>query len=415
MHDEACPEIGPICRQRAEAPQQHHTTLSIAELRVLAEYGLARGLALQATLPFRLLDTRTIYTNLSGRQLELDYPNIHHRNETLAGLGDAQLWLHHGVKLGSWALSERVGVSVPFGRVQPNPYVLGDEGLSHEHIQFGTGTLDPLVGMDASRAFGKVSVAGFVQAQLPLFADRLGYQAGVRLLGGVTAALPLSAGGMTVRLDAAAVKEFAERWDGKVPAEDGNQGRFDLFVGPGITLPFARDWSATVGLQARLYGRVTGAQLEMPLVVAISIGRLFHFERGPEESSEATLMKTPTGTPSRDVVDVVASGEAVPLEAVLGKWTVFDFWATWCEGCKVLGAELVRLAADDARVAVRRVNVVDLDSPIALQELRGVSVLPHLRVVDPQGVTVYEASGTPDELFRHLQDALVLLGEGRGR
>jgi hypothetical protein len=45
------------------------------------------------------------------------------------------------------------------------------------------------------------------------------------------------------------------------------------------------------------------------------------------------------------------------------------------------------------------VNVVDFDSPIARQELPGVSALPHIRVVGEDGRTLFEASGTPEQLL----------------
>ena len=59
-----------------------------------------------------------------------------------------------------------------------------------------------------------------------------------------------------------------------------------------------------------------------------------------------------------------------------GKWTIFDFWATWCEACVQLDDELRELAASDDRIAIRRVNIVDFDSPIAKRELPDVSLLP---------------------------------------
>ena len=53
VHDEECPDIGPICQVRPEPPQQHHITLWLAELWVLAEYGIAPHFALQGVVPLR--------------------------------------------------------------------------------------------------------------------------------------------------------------------------------------------------------------------------------------------------------------------------------------------------------------------------------------------------------------------------
>jgi thioredoxin-like negative regulator of GroEL len=82
---------------------------------------------------------------------------------------------------------------------------------------------------------------------------------------------------------------------------------------------------------------------------------------------------------------------------------VFDFWASWCEACKVLDAQLRELAARQPGIAIRRVNIVDLDSPIARRELSGVSQLPHVRLVGPDGAIVYEASGAPEELVQAIE------------
>src|SRR3954454_15126634 len=82
VHESDCPDIGPICAVRAEPPQVHHTSLWVADLRLLAEYGLLDWLAVQAMFPLRLVDTRTHYTDLANHPVTLDYDNIHHHNET---------------------------------------------------------------------------------------------------------------------------------------------------------------------------------------------------------------------------------------------------------------------------------------------------------------------------------------------
>lgn len=283
-------------------------------------------------------------------------------------------------------------MSLPTGKVNPNPFRLGDEGLPHEHIQFGTGTFDPVLSVDLSRNFGPWSLAGFAQTQLPLYRGPQGYQAGVRVVGGVVGVTSFGLTGPSFRLGVTALHEFAERWDGRVPTDDGNQGRTDLFVGPGVTIPFLNDWSVSLDVRARVYGHAVNAQLNMPLVVELSVGRLFHFEEGFTETEGV-----PTST--ADIVDVVHAGEEAPLVSVPGKWTVFDFWAPWCDACKVLDGDLRRMAAADSHIALRRVNIVDFDSPIAIRELPGVSVLPHVRLVSPDGKVVLEESRPADKLI----------------
>jgi thiol-disulfide isomerase/thioredoxin len=128
------------------------------------------------------------------------------------------------------------------------------------------------------------------------------------------------------------------------------------------------------------------------VILEISLGKLFHLEQDVEEAHPVT-------SPEADVQDVVEQGEAEKLGAVTGKVTVFDFWASWCEACKPLDAALRARAAKNPRMALRRVNVVDFDSPISQQELPGVSVLPHIRIIGEDGRMLFEASGTPDQLL----------------
>ncbi len=365
---------------------------------MLAEYGLAPNLAVQAVLPLRLLQTRTTYSDLAGDPITLDYPNIHHRNETLVGFADAQLFLHSGGRLLGLDVSGRAGVSLPLGKIESNPFALEDLGLPHEHIQFGTGTFDPLIGLDVAKNFGGWSLAGFAQAQTSLYANRFGYQAGARTLGGAVGSTTLLE--IPLRVGATFVHEFPERWNGRVPSEDGNLGRSDLFLGPGATLPFGSDYSLSIDVRARVWGAVAGAQFDMPVVVSLSVGRLFHLENIRSEKEEAE-----SANERGDVEVLVREGEAAPLEPVPEKWTLFDFWAPWCEACKQLGAQLEDLAAENDSIAVRKINIVDFDSAIAKRELPGVELLPHVRLLAPDRSVFFESSGTPTELMARIRDA----------
>ncbi len=399
-HEEDCPDIGPICSVRAEPPQRHVTELWLTELRLLGEYGLAPGWAVQGSLPLRVIRTTTRFTNLAGEPVTLDYQNIHHRDETLAGLGDAQLFVHRGLGLGPLKLGLRVGVSLPIGVVHDNPYLLGDQGLPHEHVQMGTGTFDPVLGLDLSHAFTGFSLSGFVQTQVPLYSGPTGYRAGARGTAGLLASSKLGLTAPDFRLALIGVHEWAERWNGEVPLSDGNQGKTDLFLGPGVTLPFGKDWSVSLDVRARIYGHAVNAQLEMPLLLEVSLGRLFHLEGDDDEKHEDPHAER------GDVIDLVTEGEAAVLEPVGGKLTVFDFWAPWCEACKPLDTQLRQRAATHPGMALRRINIVDFDSPIALAALPGVSVLPHVRVLGPNGEVRLDESGPPDVLLRKL-DALL--------
>jgi thiol-disulfide isomerase/thioredoxin len=81
-------------------------------------------------------------------------------------------------------------------------------------------------------------------------------------------------------------------------------------------------------------------------------------------------------------------GEAVgPLEKlrVSGKYTVFDVYADWCGPCRTIDAKLRETVAKRSDVAVRKLNVVRFDSPLAREFGASLTALPHVVVFSPSG------------------------------
>jgi thiol-disulfide isomerase/thioredoxin len=89
-----------------------------------------------------------------------------------------------------------------------------------------------------------------------------------------------------------------------------------------------------------------------------------------------------------DVAWVTHDGSAVgPLDRlrVSGKYTVLDVYADWCAPCRAVDARLRQLSATRADLAVRKLNVVDFDRPLAKQLGRTLTALPHVIVYAPDG------------------------------
>lgn len=87
-----------------------------------------------------------------------------------------------------------------------------------------------------------------------------------------------------------------------------------------------------------------------------------------------------------DIQELNKDGEAVgPLEKlrVADKFTVFDVYADWCGPCRDVDKKLREIVAERPDVAVRKLNLVDFDSPLA-REL-GIEMLPHVIVYSPEG------------------------------
>ncbi|HYO53280.1 hypothetical protein [Archangium sp.] len=274
MHPDACPDIGPICQVRDEPPQLHDQRFTVAELRATVEHGLTDALGVEVQFPLRLNSTTVRFTALDGTPLVLDYENIHHRDETLFGLGDPWVMGRYAGRLGGVGLAARVGFTVPLGGTVENPFALGDRGLSHQHVQFGTGTVQPLLGLEASHTWGQWGARAWGQAQLSLVENRFGYRSGHRFAAGLAAEGPV-VGALRFLVSADVANEQPERWDGLVQ-QDGNLGRTDVLAGAGLTYPLGR---VRLGLNLRVpvYQYIIGhhGQLSYPGILQLTAGSTF--------------------------------------------------------------------------------------------------------------------------------------------
>lgn len=278
VHHIHCPDIGPICELRDEPGQQHDQTFYVSELRALLEYQLRPWLSAEAQLPFRVSATRITYLRADGTPFVPDYEDIHHRNETLLGPGDPWLSLRLSTPLWADFLGLlRVGLTVPIGRTEENPFALGAAGRSHQHVQFGTGTVNPLLGFELNGALGPVRTALHGNLQASLYENRYGYLAGTRATVGLEGSLRVW-GPLQLGLAFDVFHEEPERWDGVIQ-QDGNLGRTDYLIGLSAAYPLG-DYVLTGSVKVPVYQRIItsgpeGGQLSYPAVVGFGLRRAF--------------------------------------------------------------------------------------------------------------------------------------------
>ncbi len=135
-----------------DAPlHRHHVALSTYRIDVGLQYLLNDQWTLQANIPYAVKNQEASIewihpVSPEDEQAILRSRDIHHRNETYTGLADLDLFLGYKIrglfKTGD-ILFARFGTTVPTGRTEENPWELGDAGIAHLHIQFGTGTFNP--------------------------------------------------------------------------------------------------------------------------------------------------------------------------------------------------------------------------------------------------------------------------------
>ena len=104
---------------------------------------------------------------------------------------------------------------------------------------------------------------------------------------------------------------------------------------------------------------------------------------------DLTFEPLPRLAENADIAWLSKGGEDVPslaAHAVPGKVTVFDFYAEWCAACrKVDGHIYAKLAAGDASLAYRKLNIVDWDSPLAQRYVKQVPSLPFVVIYGTDG------------------------------
>jgi hypothetical protein len=277
VHLEACPDIGPICAQRDEPDQLHDQQFYVAELRPVIEVGLSKTLGVELQLPFRVVRTTILFRRLDGERFTPDYENIHHRNQTLAGFSDPWLSGRAAWALGLWRFTARVGLTFPVGQTRPDPFALGRAGEVHEHLQFGTGTLNPIAALDIGLPVGRFFWSAYGQTQLVFAANGHGYRAGNRYAAGLSGQVRLGEK-VHVGLSTDLVNEQAERWGGVVQ-EDGNVGRTDALLGARVGTQVG---AAALGLSLKFpvwqhflgeadHGGAPG-QLTYPVLLNLSVG-----------------------------------------------------------------------------------------------------------------------------------------------
>jgi thiol-disulfide isomerase/thioredoxin len=366
----------------------------VLETRFAGEYTVLPWLAITGAFPYRVIDVDLVRRDPMTSSPMPGATDIHARSETLNGLGDPSVGVHVFREVGGWRLHARTGTSIPVGKTEEDPHLLGSIGQEHQHIQLGTGTFIPYVAVEGQRSFGTITGAVWALTHQSLVDNDEGYRAGDRYSLGLTAT---SGFGLKTWSFATALEghaETAETWNGMVYEEEGNAGRFDLMVGVSAAWRPLPQTAVIVDVKRVVYSQVDGTQLDFGFLLGVGIAGTFETRKRP---SYRGLDEKP----------IAPAGEAADLIPVLGKITVFDLWASWCAPCRELDDKLVVLAKQHPELAIRKLEVVDSDSAAWKKHLApGAFELPHLKVYGADGKLLFEKTAPPTELIRALEAVL---------
>jgi copper chaperone CopZ len=123
---------------------------------------------------------------------------------------------------------------------------------------------------------------------------------------------------------------------------------------------------------------------------------------GPGQGAYLPHPDYPAGA---DVLWLSRDGSAVgplPKLRAASKYTVFDVYADWCGPCRTVDERLRDLVGKRADVAVRKLNVVDFESPLGKELGSRLEALPYLIVFTPSGKRIDIAGADMEKLDKAL-------------
>ena len=175
-------------RKIDDVPQhRHQVILNIYRVDIGVKYLFGSQWLLEANFPYESKVQDASIEEIEGiqytkAQWEAIEENgfIHHRNETYTGLTDSEVLLGHfriGILTEKDYFMGRIGTSIPFGKTEEDPWKLGKKGLEHLHIQFGTGTFNPIVDLHYRLPIYKgLATSTSLRAKLPFYENNKTYR-----------------------------------------------------------------------------------------------------------------------------------------------------------------------------------------------------------------------------------------------
>lgn len=275
-HVADCPDLGPQCFDLvgpAPVPYNHRIDQVMAETVLDASLGLTDWLALEARWSLRVADVNPSYSELDGSEKSVP-DDIHHHNETLVDITDPWLLARVAAQSGDFSSHARLGLSFPIGRTEPNPYALGRQGRSHQHLQAGAGTFVPIVGFGVAYAISPVTISlggvGFFSAA----ENANGFRAPVRLYGSHRVSVAVAEVGLVPFVEGIVAHEGEEYWDG-APGLEGSNVRTEVYLGGGVLWRFYEAWSLEAAVRGRLATLTDAPTFEQHGLFSLAIATSF--------------------------------------------------------------------------------------------------------------------------------------------
>ena len=203
----------------------HFIELDWERTELTSTYSFAPDWTVELNLFYDIKDMDAHYTLPDGTPYTNPLGNIHHRDETLRGMADLRLLLNHwwrGILFEGDTLHVGAGFTLPTGEIEKNPYDLATAGLKHQHIQFGNGTIDPLLRADYSLVGDPLGFGLSLGLHAPLYENRNDYKGPTLLQFSAGPRLDFN-GDVSINFRYTSLYQTRGTWDGDI---DPNSGYF---------------------------------------------------------------------------------------------------------------------------------------------------------------------------------------------
>lgn len=220
---------------------EHLVSLDFVRTEVALEYTFKENFSiwLRAPYDYKAQEASVLYPeNVSETEREAILRNrdIHHRSEVYTGFYDTKLLFSRrliGILHPKARLDIAVGSSIPVGKIENNPLLAGERGKKHLHIQFGSGTFDPLFELHYLLPLTeKIQLGVFSMNKLPFYQNRKTYRAPLESTTGVSSRYQLT-NWFSLLGSVAGFTQSVAKWDG---VTDPNSGLLALNGSAGMAV-----------------------------------------------------------------------------------------------------------------------------------------------------------------------------------
>ena len=255
-----------------EQALRHDLDILFLQLKLDARYGLTDWFELGGELPMRMTVIDALFTDANGDELP-EFSSIHHRDEAIVGIADPALKAYfHALRpktSDGGRLIVSVGVTLPVGGIEKDPFTAGEDGENHQHMFFGYGVFAPKLGVNWTQPFSGWSLGGWFECTLGLYANEEGYKPPSLVLGGLGVQSSFGLENWWFGLEPRLMIESPAEWESR-KAE--NSGRTDLLGALMAGVGLGENWGLSVEVQTTLASfSQEGNQMTMPFVGTLSL------------------------------------------------------------------------------------------------------------------------------------------------